>query len=253
MKALLGICIFFGVTLSVAFILSNCEPSKDNKLTPLDHECEACSHKALDVEVIELFNGKNLEGWSHRLWAEDGSAKNLSMEDVWSVKDGVLICKGAPLGYLQTDAPYRDYVLNLEWRWPDQPTNSGVLLRIAAEPETFLPKCVEAQLQHGSAGDLYAFFGASLSGDPGRYNLIETKKIGNFHAVGKIKALENPPGEWNHYRIEVVGGTVRVFINGELANEAGGLDVVAGPIGLQSEGSEIHFRNIRLEPLHSHH
>jgi len=249
MNHLTGNFFHFGVILSVAFVLPSCESSKESKHGALDHECQTCSHKALKVEVIDLFNGENLEGWSHRLWAEDGSAATLTKEDVWSVKDGVLICKGQPLGYLQTDSSYRDYVLNLEWRWPDQPTNSGVLLRIAAEPETFLPKCVEAQLQHGSAGDLYGFFGSSLSGDPERYNLIETKKIGNFHAVGKIKALENPPGEWNHYRIEVKGDTIKVFINGELANEADGLDVVAGPIGLQSEGSEIHFRNIRLEPL----
>lgn len=253
MKTFLSLISLFAGAVSCAFLLSNCEPSEDRMLKPLgDQECEACSHEALQVDVIELFNGENLEGWSHLLWSEDGSAKELSMEDVWSVKDGVLICKGKPLGYLQTTADYRDYVLNLEWRWADQPTNSGVLLRIQQKPETFLPKCVEAQLQHGSAGDLYAFFGASLTGDPQRYQLIESEKIGDFHAVKKIKALENPPGEWNHYRIEVKGDTVRAFINGELANEGSGIDVISGPIGLQSEGSEIHFRNIRLEPVHTH-
>ena len=75
------------------------------------------------------------------------------------------------------------------------------------------------------------------------------KEIGDFHAVKKIKRLEKAPGEWNHYRIEVKGDTVRAFINGELANEGSGIDVLAGPIGLQTEGSEIHFKNVRLEPL----
>ena len=41
-------------------------------------------------------------------------------------------------------------------------------------------------------------------------------------------------------------GTATLKINGELVNKAHGLDVIAGPIGLQSEGGEIHFRNIRI-------
>lgn len=237
--------------LLIALFFAACDKPDVHDPLAADHpeDCPECSHKALGVDVIELFDGKTLEGWSHRLWSEDGSAKQLAKEDVWSVSDGVLVCKGQPLGYLQTDAIYQDYVLNLEWRWPAEPTNCGVLLRIAAEPETFLPQCVEAQLKHGSAGDLYGFFGAELDGPGERYQLIESEKIGNFHAVKKIKDLELEPGEWNHMRIKVLGDTVTVHVNGELANEGSGIDVLAGPIGLQSEGSEIHFRNIRLEPI----
>jgi len=235
-----------------AWMLTACDKpaAGDTHADPLakDHpeDCPECSHQALGVEVIELFDGSTLDGWSHLLVDKD-----LSKEDVWSAGDGILVCKGKPLGYLHTDASYQDFVLNLEWRWAPgtQPTNSGVLLRIAAEPETFLPQCVEAQLQHGKAGDLYAFFGAKLDGDPDRYQLIQSRNIGNFHALSRIQAAEKPAGEWNHYRIKMQGDSVTVHINGELVNEGRGLDRVAGPIGLQSEGSEIHFRNIRLEPL----
>ncbi|MDX1680822.1 MAG: DUF1080 domain-containing protein [Akkermansiaceae bacterium] len=246
-------------TLLFALLLAACNNASEeanhagHDPNAADHpeDCPNCSHEALGVEVVELFNGENLEGWSSVLWSEDGSAESLSKEDVWSVEDGVLICKGKPLGYLQTTEDYQDYVLNLEWRWAPgtTPTNSGVLLRIAEAPETFLPKCVEAQLQHGNAGDLYGFFGASLEGDSERYQLIESEKIGDFHAVKKMKSLEKSPGEWNHYRIKVHGDTIKLHINGELANEGHGIDVLAGPIGLQSEGSEIHFRNVRVEPL----
>lgn len=222
------------------------EPATSDAPTEHSADCQNCNHQALNVEVVELFNGKNLDGWSHLL-----VDKSLTKEDVWSVEDGILICKGKPLGYLQTDASYKDFVLNLEWRWAPgtEPTNSGVLLRIAAEPETFLPKCVEAQLQHQSAGDLYGFFGANITGDAERFKVIENEKIGTFNAVSKITGAERPPGEWNHYRIKVLGDTIKLHINGELVNEASGIDTIAGPIGLQSEGSEIHFRNIRLEPL----
>lgn len=194
--------------------------------------------------VTELFNGSNLEGWSHVL-VGDGVKK----EDVWSVKDGVLICKGKPLGYLFTNQSYQDFKLNFEWRWApgSEPGNSGVLLRIAGKPATFMPKCVEAQLKHENAGDAWGFFGASIDGPPERIQEVKDHEaLGNFKGVKKIKAAEKPAGEWNQYEITVLGGNLDLKVNGEAVNQASGLDVLSGPIGLQSEGAEIHFRNIQL-------
>ena len=195
--------------------------------------------------TTRLFNGTNLDGWSHVL-VGDGVRK----EDVWSVKDGVLVCKGTPLGYLFTDTAYQDFRLTFEWRWAPggEPGNSGVLLRIAGKPATFMPKCVEAQLKHENAGDLWAFFGAGIGGDAARLQEIKDHKdLGNFKGYKKIKAAEKPAGEWNHYEIVVSGGDIELKVNGETVNQASGLDVLAGPIGLQSEGAEIHFRNIELK------
>lgn len=194
--------------------------------------------------TTRLFNGTNLDGWSHVLMG-DGVKK----EDVWSVKDGVLICKGTPLGYLFTDTSHQDFTLTFEWRWApgSEPGNSGVLLRIAGEPVTFMPKCVEAQLMHGNAGDLWAFYGASIEGDAARFQEIKDHKdLGSFKGIKKTQAAEKPPGEWNRYDITVSGGNIELKVNGETVNQATGLDVLAGPIGLQSEGAEIHFRNIEL-------
>ena len=201
---------------------------------------------AADSSPVALFNGENLDGWSHVL------VEDLALEDVWTVEDGVIICKGEPLGYLHTDASYQDFVLTFEWRWAPggEPGNSGVLLRIAGEPDTFMPKCVEAQLLHQSAGDIWAFYGASVEGDADRTRVIEDHEtLGDFKGISKIKDAEKPPGEWNHYEITLTGDTLVLKVNGELVNEAHGLDIVSGPIGLQSEGGEIHFRNIDLSPL----
>ena len=39
--------------------------------------------------------------------------------DVWKLQpDGVLVCKGQPLGYLYTAKDYTNFVLKLQWRWP---------------------------------------------------------------------------------------------------------------------------------------
>ena len=194
-----------------------------------------------------LFNGKNLDGWSYHL-----VDPNVKMEDVWRVEDGVLICKGAPLGYLVTKEAFKDFCLVVEWRWPagKEAGNSGVLLRISGEPIGFMPRCVEAQLKHGSAGDIWAFRGFSLTGPADRLRKIENhKELGTFVGVGKSKNAEKEQGEWNQYVIKLVGDTMTVEVNGERLSEASGLDVAAGPIGLQSEGGEIHFRKVELIPL----
>lgn len=195
--------------------------------------------------VVSLFDGKTLDGWEHFLVEPE-----LKKEDVWSVKDGLLICKGKPMGYLATKREYTNFRLIVEWRWPagTKPTNSGVLMRITGEPKA-LPKCVEAQLKHGNAGDIYGFHGFRVKGAPERSKHAEGERIGKLSGVKKIRDLEKKPGEWNEYVITLVDGDLTLMINGEKANAAYNCDVVSGKIGLQSEGGEIHFRRILLMPL----
>lgn len=211
--------------------------------------CERQAEQAPSPDQASgIFNGTNLDGWSHVL-VGDGVKK----EDVWSVQDGVLICKGQPFGYLFTDKTYQDFTLTFEWRWPQgkEPGNSGVLLRIAGEPFGFMPKCIEAQLKSGSAGDIWAFFGAKVEGDAERMvEVKDHKDLKDFIGVKAMKAAEKEPGEWNRYEIKLAGGQLELKINGELVNRASGLEVLSGPIGLQSEGAEIHFRNIELQEAH---
>jgi len=198
-------------------------------------------------EATELFNCKCLAGWECFLVDKD-----VKMEDVWSVKDGLLVCKGEPLGYLFTKKEFKNFKLIVEWRWApgEEPGNSGVLLRIVGDAVTFLPKCVEAQLQNGGAGDIWAFYGANVKGDKERMRIIKDHKaLGDFAGVGKIKAAEKKPGEWNTYEITFNGGDLTLLVNGEKVNEATGCDVVPGRIGLQSEGGEIHFRKVQLTPI----
>jgi len=75
---------------------------------------------------IPLFNGRDLSGWEPFLVDE-----NARMEDVWSVEDGILVCKGEPRGHLHTAEDYESFKLVVEWRWPEEPGNSGVLMRIS--------------------------------------------------------------------------------------------------------------------------
>jgi len=194
--------------------------------------------------AIDLLDGKSLAGWEHYL-----VKPGVKMADVWSVRDGLLVCKGSPMGYLATKREFTNFELVVEWRWPPgKPVgNSGVLMRITGKPRA-LPKCVEAQLKAGSAGDIYGFHGFKVKGSA-RVISAENKFVGKLSGVSKIKGNEKKPGEWNKYEITFNGGNITVILNGRKVNEATGCDVVAGKIGLQSEGGEVHFRTVRLIPL----
>lgn len=185
-----------------------------------------------------LFNGKDLDGWSAVV--PEASKAGIKPEDVWTVKDGVLVCKGNPAGYIRTKDSYGDFVLRLEWRWgPGTPGNSGVLVR-ATGPDAVWPKSFEAQLHSGNAGDIIGIGGFAYTGDPARTSGRRT---------AKTHGAERAPGEWNEYEIIMKGGEAILLVNGEELNRATGVERAAGPIALQSEGAEIHFRNIRLIPL----
>jgi len=188
---------------------------------------------------VALFNGKDLAGW--KAFVPDAAKASIAPESVWSAKDGVLVCAGKPTGYIRTEKPYTNFVLRLEWRWPEgkQPGNSGVLVRVQ-EPDAVWPKSVEAQLQSGSAGDFWNIGDFQMATDPARTKGRNTRKL---------LAAENPVGQWNRYEIIVDKGEVTLFVNGELVNQATGVAEVPGFIALQSEGAEIHFRNVHLAEI----
>jgi hypothetical protein len=183
---------------------------------------------------IDLF-ADGLDGWNYYL--KSGGQK----ADVWAMEDGVVRCVGNPVGYLKTKKTYDNFVLRLEWRWPDpdRPGNSGVLLRMHGEDKVW-PKSVEAQLMHGSAGDFWNIGEYDMTADPARTNGRNTKKLA---------AAEKPAGEWNEYEIIVDGGSVVLYVNGIFVNRAWNVEELAGHICLQSEGAPIEFRNVRLAPI----
>lgn len=160
---------------------------------------------------------------------------------ITSVKDGVLVIKGQPIGYIRTVDTYTNFVLRLEWRFDPAKGagNSGVLLRMVGEDKVW-PKSVEAQLHSGNAGDFWNIDNFTMTTDPSRTKGRNTKKT---------HGAERPLGEWNEYEIIADHGTIILKVNGEELNRATGVEEVPGHICLQSEGAEIHFRNIRIAPI----
>jgi len=183
-------------------------------------------------------------------WSFYSSESQTVMSDVWRIEDGVLICKGSPLGYIYSTEDFTNFVLKLEWRWPaeKEPGKAGVLLRMTGENKIW-PTSLEAQLNADAAGDFWGLDGYELSGPADRMNSLTHDKFGKLIHVKKTQDREKAAGQWNTYEIRARGDTVTLLINGVQVNQATDCDVDPGRICLTSEGSEIHFRNITLTPL----
>jgi hypothetical protein len=182
-----------------------------------------------------LFNGKDMTGWTVR--TDD---KKLKLEDVCAVADGVMTCTTKAYGRVYTEREYTDFVLKLEWRWPEQekqarPPNSGVFFRLAGKPM----QCYEAGLQFGATGDLWKL-GRQCETDPKRTNKYKCDRSEN---------CEKPVGQWNQYTITADGGDLTLEVNGKVVNNGTKAEVVPGNIGLQMEVGSIQFRNIRIKEL----
>lgn len=193
------------------------------------------------TQRVALFNGQNLDGW--RPFLPDDS---VAAADVWSVKEGVLRCEGTPNGYLRTVGSYSNYTLHLEWRWPETPTNSGVLLHTTGEDKIW-PQCIEAQLQNLSAGD----FVTIQPGSTVTVNGVAYQPEGSIFKIipKRLPTSEKFQGRWNRYKIVCRDNTIDLYVNGVHQNSAVDVQPSEGAICLQSEGSPIEFRNIYLIPL----
>ncbi|MDA3824079.1 MAG: DUF1080 domain-containing protein [Bacteroidales bacterium] len=197
----------------------------------------ACTNK----EKNELFSGENLDGWS--IFVPD----DITAESVFWVENNVIHTSGIPNAYLQTNEEYSSYKLHVEWRWLEEPKNSGVLIHKTGE-DMIWPNCYEAQLMAGNAGDIVLIgkgVGLTIS-DTAR--VIESEE--NRYAIyPKIKdSSENAPGEWNSYDIAVNESSFELTVNDVFQNKGTNLTKSKGRICLQSEGGPMEFRNIYLMP-----
>ncbi len=211
---------------------------KNIQLTRLDN---GDSTSTSGPEAIELFNGKDLSGWKFYT-----DTPNTKMADVWSVENGILKCKGRPVGYLRTDRnDFHDYCLRVEWRWPGVGGNNGVLVH-ASSPHALgvWPKSIEVQLASKNAGDFWVI-GTELDVE----NEAQ-RKHGRRH-LNLTDDSEKPLGQWNKMEIICRGNEVTVKVNGDLVNHATNCNVSQGAICLQSEGTPIEFRKVELIPLDS--
>ncbi len=195
-----------------------------------------------------LFNGTDLTGWVN---------VNTAAE-TWSVRDGMIVCSGHPIGVMRSDRQYENFLLHIEWRHMEAGGNSGVFVwSEGAVPEgQQLPKGMEVQMLELDWVNQHKLKDGSLP--PIAYVHGELFGAGGLEATpdnprgNRSKSLENRckgKGEWNVYDVVCVDGTVKLAVNGKFVNSIRNSSVKKGYLCLESEGAEIHFRNISILEL----
>jgi hypothetical protein len=186
---------------------------------------------------IELFNGKNFDGWAFCM------KTNADPALTWSVSDGVIHCTGQPYGYARTTRAYHDYRLTVIWRFvkvAPHANNTGIFVH-TQPPDNVWPVCVECQGEDRHQGDFILHAGVGADGHPAG------KKSISLHQMGPSN--ENPAGEWDTNQIVCRGNAIDLYVNGKAMNHLTGCNFSSGFIALQSEGGEIEVRKLTLQPL----
>lgn len=167
-------------------------------------------------------------------WVHFSAEKGVALGATWKVEpaaggqEPVLVCLGRPFGYIRTERPYRDCELTFEWKYPsDANANSGVLL-FTNGPDKIWPQGVQVQLHRPTAGHILPDSG------------VQTEKLINGPGA------DLPLNQWHKCVVTCRAGRVLVALNGRKISEAIGCNPRQGFIAIQSEGSEVHFRRIRL-------
>lgn len=178
-----------------------------------------------------LFDGKTLDGWQRY----GGSAE-------YRVEDGTIVgvaTAGTPNTFLATRARYADFILEYEVL-VDPRLNSGVQFRSAVN----------------DAGVVYGY---QVEVDPSARafsgGIYDEQRRGWLYPLSRNEpgrqAFRN--GQWNHFRVEAVGDTLNVWLNGVQTARLVDDESASGLIGLQVhsiepelEGATVRWRNLRI-------
>ncbi len=185
--------------------------------------------------------------------------------DTWTWKDGLLTCSGKPIGVMRTQQKFTNFELVVSWRHLRSAGNSGVFVWVPDEalkdlqPDVLPKYGIEVQMLDHGFKEQYE----KRSGKKGDWFTTN----GDIFAVGNSKLTPFPPlspngsrsfprknlskgvGEWNHYYVRGINGEVRLWVNGEEVSGGTGADPRTGYLCLESEGSPIEFKNIRVREL----
>ncbi|HUT93210.1 MAG TPA: DUF1080 domain-containing protein [Thermoguttaceae bacterium] len=132
----------------------------------------------------------------------------------WKIEEGLLVLTGGR-SHLFTKEAFADFIVRFEWRPAKKGYNSGFFVRGR-----------QIQMAQGGAGMLF----------------------GSEKAKG-VPKLHKPPGEWNEWEVTCVGPKLSLKVNGKLAWEIDDFKQANRPLGIEAEGHEIAFRNMRIKSL----
>ncbi len=202
-----------------------------------------------------LFDGKTLNGWE----VCNGYA-------TYAVEDGAIVgatAEGSPNSFLCTKREYGDFILEFETK-TDPALNSGVQIRSHRYPDEGPilvfenGKWVSRKVPKGRVYGYQVEIANEKSGSSG--GIYDEARRGWLHNIASDPAASKAfkDNQWNHYRIEARGDTMRVWVNGvPCAHLTDPMDQ-SGFIALQVHAykgerpAQVRWRNIRIQDLGRH-
>lgn len=206
----------------------------------------------LYAQAKDLFNGKDLKGWHADVPEMDKNPKAIMP---FIVRNGLLVSLGNPGGHLISDTQYENFKWTFQYRFTGTPGNCGALVFVSKPRDLYdmFPKSIEVQMMHQNAGDFWCIQEDITVPDMEKRRGPKEKWGVNGDKLRRIPNLtdgtEKPLGQWNTMHIECVKNSIKVWLNGVLVNSGYNATASKGQIALQSEGSEVEFKEIKIAAI----
>ncbi len=186
--------------------------------------------------------------------------------DTWVFEGDLGKCKGTPIGVFKSKRTFKNFEIVWQWRHLKPAGNSGMFMW--TPPDVFeglkpdqLPKG-GIEIQVLDTGYMERYLKNPNARKPAFFSCH-----GDVFPVGRSKMTPFPPtspngsrsfpseersrgvGQWNHYYVRCINGEVRLWVNGKEVSGGNACDPAEGHICLESEGSPLEFKRIRIREL----
>ena len=227
--------------------LSAALPAQEQQPSPQQGVVQDKASITTDAPATDLFNGRDLTGWTP-CNVPDGT---------FFARDGMIVTTGEPIGLLRTERMFENFIIEFDWRHMVSGGNSGLFIWANAMPaaDSAFPRGIEIQILdpgfdrpgknewYTTHGDIFPVNGAELT-LAGRVS-----KTGQRSFPREDRTLPSP--QWNHYRVVANDGDISLSVNGVEVTIAQNAKPRKGYLMLEAEGSEAHFKNLRITELPS--
>ena len=183
-----------------------------------------------------------------------------SADDTWSFEGDEIKCTGRPTSVMRTQKQYTNFELVVQWMHHKPAGNSGIFVwttpesieRLTNAGKPGLPQGIEVQVLDLAYGQPKPADWYTSHGDVFPVG-VKMKPFEPVAPNGKrsfpSKQLSLGIGKWNHYYVRAINGEVRLWVNGEEVSGGTECDPRSGYLCLESEGSPITFRGLRIREL----
>lgn len=244
---------FSSLVLLSAFLLSACGGTPEATETETVEETPAEPTRVEDGWTV-FFNNDTKDGW-----------EQLNGQADYEIKDGVVIGTtkaGEPNSFLATARDYSDFILEYEVK-VDTALNSGVQIRshqYKADSTIMIMNSDGKQEEREVPKDRVYGYQVEIDPSPRSYSggIYEEARRGWLHDLSDNPEAREAfkPTDWNKFRVEAIGDTLRTYVNGVLATDITDDEAASGFIALQVHGIgekegtyHVMWRNIRLKEM----